>query len=612
MTETMVQSESLTPRQQSPVWVPLGIGAGVVGLILSIFDKGWLPHDDGYLAWAARETLNGGMPHRDFHEVYTGGLSYLNAWAFGMFGESMLALRIPYLVFLVAFGVVLYLVARRFLSRNTSSVAVGAVIFLGPALTATPMPTLYNLFLGTFTLYLAFRFIETDQRFWLLAAGFVTGLSVIVKVTGLYVLLAIPLGLIAHHLSRRASGPDAISRLLLIGAAIVPTLLILNDFTLSRFVGLLVPIYIVVWCIWTVKTSTSADLASSDTPPNAGLVSILMFSIGAAVPIGLYGWLYAANDAAHDLLRGVTGSASAVVGEFSSDLADLRTLGIPLALAGVCFLVTRLSRGWNQVYVAGTIGGFLLFWYALAPRNELLVIHGFNRWISLAACVGLLLLVIKTDDRYRVVDSRLIMLGGVVACFQLVQFPSSNPWQVAYTVPLAGILLFALLARLERRAFVVAAALVVSFAIVFGLARHQGQLFASSETGARVRYVALQGAYGGIEIPIVHDHYNDVVEAVSARPHSETLMAGPDVPEIYFLTGKRGSYPGVFPILDKPIDPDYSMSGQFEASPSDMVVLDFDPPASELEDTWVMNVRERCELILVAGPLELYVECIDP
>src|ERR1700683_4428995 len=41
--------------------------------------RGWFPWDEGVIAQSAESVLNGELPHRDFPEIYTGGLSYLNA-----------------------------------------------------------------------------------------------------------------------------------------------------------------------------------------------------------------------------------------------------------------------------------------------------------------------------------------------------------------------------------------------------------------------------------------------------------------------------------------------------------------------------------------------------
>ena len=38
---------------------------------------GWIPHDEGSLAQSAERVLAGELPHRDFDEIYTGGLSFL-------------------------------------------------------------------------------------------------------------------------------------------------------------------------------------------------------------------------------------------------------------------------------------------------------------------------------------------------------------------------------------------------------------------------------------------------------------------------------------------------------------------------------------------------------
>ena len=58
-----------------------------------LLDRGWVPHDEGMLAQSAARVLRGELPHRNFDEVYTGGLSYLNALAFQLFGERLLSMR---------------------------------------------------------------------------------------------------------------------------------------------------------------------------------------------------------------------------------------------------------------------------------------------------------------------------------------------------------------------------------------------------------------------------------------------------------------------------------------------------------------------------------------
>src|SRR5258708_3195531 len=55
--------------------------------------RGWMPSDDGILAESAERVLHGALPHRDYHELYTGLLSYLNAAAFRAFGTNLTSMR---------------------------------------------------------------------------------------------------------------------------------------------------------------------------------------------------------------------------------------------------------------------------------------------------------------------------------------------------------------------------------------------------------------------------------------------------------------------------------------------------------------------------------------
>ena len=80
------------------VWV---ISAAYVGIQI---DSGWVPDDEGTLAQSAERVLAGELPHRDFDEVYTGGLSYLNVLAFQVLGVNLLSLRLVLLVFFLAWA----------------------------------------------------------------------------------------------------------------------------------------------------------------------------------------------------------------------------------------------------------------------------------------------------------------------------------------------------------------------------------------------------------------------------------------------------------------------------------------------------------------------------
>src|SRR5271155_4183319 len=55
--------------------------------------RGWVPHDEGAFAESAQRVLKGELPHRDFDEIYTGGLAYLHALAFRELGTNLASMR---------------------------------------------------------------------------------------------------------------------------------------------------------------------------------------------------------------------------------------------------------------------------------------------------------------------------------------------------------------------------------------------------------------------------------------------------------------------------------------------------------------------------------------
>ena len=71
---------AVTEASTSQRWV-FGIATLIVamGYTTSLLDRGWIPHDEGQLGHTAERIVNSELPHRDFVEPYTGGLSYLHA-----------------------------------------------------------------------------------------------------------------------------------------------------------------------------------------------------------------------------------------------------------------------------------------------------------------------------------------------------------------------------------------------------------------------------------------------------------------------------------------------------------------------------------------------------
>ena len=123
-----------------------------------------MPLDDGTLAQSAQRVLLGELPHRDFAELYTGGLSFLNAGVLWVAGDNLFWLRVPmFLLFLVYLPCV-YLIARRFASPAVATLAALFAVAWGPPVYPAAMPSWYTLYLAVIGAYFLVRHHESGGR----------------------------------------------------------------------------------------------------------------------------------------------------------------------------------------------------------------------------------------------------------------------------------------------------------------------------------------------------------------------------------------------------------------------------------------------------------------
>jgi 4-amino-4-deoxy-L-arabinose transferase-like glycosyltransferase len=148
--------------------------------------ENWVPHDDGMLAQSAERALQGQLPHRDFDEVYTGGLSYLHAAAFKLFGTNLFSLREMLFIFFLLWVPALYFCASRFASPLAAGLATLVGVAWSVPVYPAAMPSWYCLFFATFGIAALFKYIEARATIWLFLAGLCGGLSFLVKSPGIY------------------------------------------------------------------------------------------------------------------------------------------------------------------------------------------------------------------------------------------------------------------------------------------------------------------------------------------------------------------------------------------------------------------------------------------
>ena len=116
------QSAVRDPR----TWWTIASWAAAVTVVAALIGRYWIPLDDGTLAQSAERVLSGELPHRDFHDPYTGLNAVVGALAFRLFGVNLLSLRIPLVVGFALWLPAVWLLARRFGSLGPAFAAAAA------------------------------------------------------------------------------------------------------------------------------------------------------------------------------------------------------------------------------------------------------------------------------------------------------------------------------------------------------------------------------------------------------------------------------------------------------------------------------------------------------
>lgn len=530
-------------------------------------DRGWVPHDEGALAQSAERVLQGELPHRDYDELYTGGLTFLNAAAFRLFGTSLLSMRLVlFAAFLAWVPAVFYVASRLARPATAAAVTVLCVVWSLPNYPA-PLPSWYNLFLTVFGIAALFRWLEDRRPRWLIAAGFIGGLSLLVKLPGLYFVAGALLFLVfeAHERSRAANGPDArpgrmyasfVTGCLAVFCAAL-ALLVRQEPNPAALVQFVVPGTLVAGLLVRNEWTKQAGDSRARFITLARLVG--PFLLGFAVPVALFLIPFAGSDAIGALVNGVFVLPTKRIGAAAFRLLPLSGMLalLPVFLIFACGrrVAGRITR--NQVIgLSVVLAGYLVLtasdaflyrivWYAVRSAPPVLVLLG----------VVVLLKEQSADGESALLRSRTMLILSVTALFTLVQFPFSAPIYFCYVAPLVALLAIALLPHARPMASAVPAALI-AFLIAFAVLRvNTSTLFTMGRFHEGYPRTASLGlARGGLDVALQQgEMYREAVTLLQRHARGGFTWASPDAPEIYFLSGLRNPTRTLFDFFDDDI-----------------------------------------------------------
>lgn len=541
--------------------VILGLVA-TIAYLASSARSSFIAHDEGLLGQTAERVLAGETPHLDFEDPYTGGLTYLNALAFKTLGARSSSLRVMLLGFAAVFVVCCYLLARRSVPRLAATGVVMVATLWSLKNYFAGLPSWYNLFFAIFgALALVLDSERRGPRYLsppLFVAGLMGGLSVVIKITGLYFVAA---GLLYVLFDAQTDGPRGRRRLgladLCTWLAPPVVLLLLLGLLANRpeamdILGFLLPATLVATLPWIARRARPAEEGSPDD--RWFLARSLQFLLGALLPPAVFVAALVAEHgtkAAEFLYRGIFELPRLRFAHAEFSLPPLSSLVVAAPFLCLCLpAVQRRLQGWLPLaMVASALAALLAFagstpavYQAVwAPMRSLAPVFVALAAIQLIASQG------RTEG-----DRRRFLLAATTAFLSLGQFPYSSGLYFAYTAPVLALLVADVWRDYAagRRVQVLLAAFLSLFALLYLNRADVRSLGYRYEAQDQLELLAPEKV--NLLVPAVQRRgYEAIMELVRRQTGPQDgIWAGPDAPEIYFMTGKQNPTRRLYEFFD--------------------------------------------------------------
>jgi hypothetical protein len=558
----------------------VGVGTSFLALCL---DQRWYPWDEGSLGQMAERTLAGQVPHRDFADIYTGGLSFFDASVFWLFGTNLLWLRVAMLPFFIAFLAATYFVALRLVpSWFAALLTITIVVWTVPNYPAA-MPSWYNLFFSVLGVAAVVAWLERGAGVWLVTAGFLGGLSFTVKLVGLYYVVGVVFFIVwrtalypgnTHDVNAKTETARTTTAYGLAAGALAASLA-----TIAPRLG---PAELVAFvpAIAAASCTLAAAARACGRSPIPMRAPLALFAAGFAAPVAAYTLLYVVAGGLGSVLRQVFGaSQSRLTYAATPPLPAVWVIAVaPFVLLPVVGRLPRRAR-----LVGSAIGGLL---YA-----ALLVSHDVSRYFlnplrevlpALAPAGGLVLVLHRRIDEHLRPRVELLALLLFVAAFEsLVQYPFGAPIYFEYILPLVALAAVAFVQLVSPGAAAISTVLVVAYLVAGALHLQPGLQGLWDRLNGSAQLATLDARSGRISIPTSDVRtYATLVDTLRRHARTGITFAGPDAPEVYYLSGLTNPTPIIFDFLTPTGERRRAVLGAVNRPDVHAVVLNELPPFS--------------------------------
>jgi hypothetical protein len=537
----------------------------IAGIYVGVhIGKGWVAADDGTLSQSALRVLQGQLPHRDFGEIYTGGLSFIHALAFRALGVNLMSLRICVFLFFLAWVPAVYCIAQRFTSPITAGfITLLAVAWSYPNYPAA-MPSWYNLFLATFGAAALLRHLDVRTRRWLFVAGVCGGLSILIKVIGAYYVAGVLLFLAfleqsdsqdesqvqsGEKNSSLTSSPNtsksswlyrgfSVGALLLFLGVVVAVLR--ARLGMAEFYQFVLPSAALVGLIFMGERKVRAGTGQRF---RAIFRTVIPFVCGIAAPIIIFLIPYTRHGGLSSFFFGVTSSAISR----SAGLGVIRPLGAEKLLYLLPLVVVVAAAMYWDKFQGKLIGAALgLGALALVVRAAQSFDFLYGIWCSVAVLtpavvvLGAVLVWFRNqaDACTKLERQQVVLLISLAASCSLVQYPFAAAIYLSYMVPLTLLALVAIVSTGKRQRGAFALASVVGLYLVFGVVSLVPRYIYEITWIVGGMQTMHSPRAGGLKIEGAA-FFDDLARFLRDHSPNGLMFAGNDCPELYFLSGLK-------------------------------------------------------------------------
>jgi hypothetical protein len=594
---THARNEIRTLGQRRTLLLLVGVWVISVFYVTINLNRGWIPHDEGTYAQSAERVLGGELPHRDFDELYTGGLSFLNALAFSVLGTKLISLRIVLLLFFLAWVPALFYIATRF----TSSIAAGAVTLLAVAWGipnySAAAPSWYNLSFALFGTVAIFRYLETRRHQWVFLAGLCGGLSILVKITGLYFVAAALLFFVFHEQcqANKAGKQSTSNRERIYSLSLTVSLLaflailcvmIRNLPGAPYIVHFVLPgAALVLFLLWVEFQNPPGNSAQRFAP----LLRLLApFSLGVLLPIAAYLIPYIKSGSLAALVRGVFILPQLHMVFTLVKPSNFSAMPATLLLTALIVLGMYLQGAVRQIY--GAIVAVACVGALIASGHDQAVYRFV--WSSLSFSIpvvvlsGVALLRSKGNDGESsgLFGEQFFLLLALTAVWSMIEIPFSAPIYFCFVAPVLMVTVLALFSSIgkpPRFIFGVLLCFYLLFAVLRTTPGFIHQLGYTYHGDEQTTALTLPRA-GGLRIEADDAQlYERLIPLIQEHASGRYAYAAPDCPEVYFLSGLRNPTRTIFDFSDNPVGRTASILSAIERNQVNVVAILTKPPFSQ-------------------------------